>query len=189
MAVELWVHKLVFKLSGLIWFLIIAALGFVWAYYAPWLDTCIWLGHTWEKLTDTNLCCRNSWDLVNMLNYTQSKGRKHQNDLVKYSDEDLLTLQESTEVHWKPPSPLQDSLKDTFTEIFVSFVKDFAAATNAVGGTVSANIETQDIYKWQIWRMPNYWHLEKYRQFLMTWHFRYYFLIRYLCKPVMDIRK
>lgn len=76
------------------------------------------------------------------LDTEQRKQNKHFKDSIKYSDKDLLTLQESTEVHWKPPCPLQCSVKDTFTEIFVAFVKDVAAATNAVGGTVYAKIIT-----------------------------------------------
>lgn len=53
-------------------------------------------------------------------------------------------MQESTEAHWKPPCPLQGSLNDIFTETFGAFIKDVAAATYAVGGTVSAKIRCNE---------------------------------------------
>lgn len=50
----------------------------------------------------------------------------------------LLTLQAFAEKHLKPPSPIQGSLNDIFTEKFKAFVKGLGAVIYAVGGTVSA---------------------------------------------------
>lgn len=51
-----------------------------------------------------------------------------------------LTLQVFVDKHPKPPPPLQDSLKEIFTETFKAFVKDLEAVTVAVGGIVSAEM-------------------------------------------------
>ena len=52
----------------------------------------------------------------------------------------LLTLQAFTDVHTKPPPPVQGSLKDTFIETFRALVKGVEVKIYAVGGTVSAKL-------------------------------------------------
>lgn len=52
----------------------------------------------------------------------------------------LLTLQALMDKQLKPPPPVHGSVKEIFTEILKSFVKEFETLTFAVGGTVSAKI-------------------------------------------------
>lgn len=42
-----------------------------------------------------------------------------------------------TDLHPKPPPPIQGSVKDMFTDTFKELVKDVEAVTYAVGGVVS----------------------------------------------------
>lgn len=66
--------------------------------------------------------------------------QKIRNGFLRISDVRLLTSQEFMETHWKPPPPpLHGSLKDMLTEKLWALVKDVAAATYAVGDTLSAN--------------------------------------------------
>lgn len=44
------------------------------------------------------------------------------------------------EEHWKPPPPVQGSLKEIFTDTSRAFVKDVEAVTYAVGRIVSAKL-------------------------------------------------
>ena len=46
-------------------------------------------------------------------------------------------MQAFTDLHPKPPPPIQGSLNDIFTETFKELVKDVEAVTYAVGGIVS----------------------------------------------------
>lgn len=54
----------------------------------------------------------------------------------------LLTLQAFTDLHPKPPPPIQGSVKDMFTDTFKELVKDAEAVTSAVGGVVSEKYNT-----------------------------------------------
>ena len=76
-----------------------------------------------------------------------------------------------TDEHPKPPPLLQDSLKEIFTDTFVAVVKDLDAVTDAVGGTVSAEIAKEKLFKIACPISPHYiYHINQCNKLLLQKH-------------------